>query len=118
MIPVDRPNYFRWERPRLLYVPPNSGWDSSTWDKSVRPKPAQWREFWKICDEIGVWSWPPSLGDRRVCDGLQWTTELEVGCKRVKASGQIEGSPKGFKDKADAPARGLAENDRLEAEKK
>ena len=65
----------------------------------MTPTAAQWEEFWRVCEEIGVWSWPEWLGDFRVIDGLQWDTEFEVGSRRMKSMGQVHGAPPDFRPK-------------------
>jgi hypothetical protein len=78
---------------------PNRSFDPRDWDKTVTPTPAQWEEFWLVCDEIDIWSWPPTLGSMTMVDGLQWETELEIGSRRVASRGQVWGSPPGIKEK-------------------
>jgi len=97
--PPPGPNAFRWQGGQLTYMLPNRSLKRSDWDKMVTPTAAQWEEFWRVCDEIDVWSWPPSLGDVRVFDGLSWETELEVGSRRVVSRGQVWGSPPDFEPK-------------------
>jgi len=69
------------------------------WHKTITPTPAQWDELWRVCDEIDVWSWPPTLGNLHVIDGLQWTLELEVGARSMVSQGQVDGSPPDFEAK-------------------
>lgn len=94
--PPRGPNAFHWRNGRLTYMLPDRSHHHQDWDKVMTPLPAQWEEFWQVCDEIDVWSWPPSLGDRHVIDGLQWITELEVGTRYVASCGQVQGSPPDF----------------------
>ena len=91
--PPPGPNHFRWEHGQLVYMLPDRSLDSRNWDKVVVPTLTQWYEFWRVCDEIDVWSWPPTLGDMSVCDGLQWVLELEVSGRRVASEGQVHGAP-------------------------
>jgi hypothetical protein len=102
--PPKGPNHFRWERGGLTYSLRNLARDSSTCDRVMVPTASQWQEFWTTCDEVDVWSWPPSLGDTSVDDGLQWIIELEVGRRRVRSTGQVQaigllgsGKPLGLK---------------------
>jgi CheY-like chemotaxis protein len=98
--PPEGPNHFRWEDEQLLYSPP---WDRSLpyddTDKTVIPTLSQWNDFWRICDEIDVWAWPPWLGDEYVCDGLQWSIRFAVGDLRVESEGQLHSSPDDFDGK-------------------
>jgi hypothetical protein len=97
--PPQGPNAFRWEGGQIIYSLPNRSHDPRRWDKTMTPTAAQWEEFWRVCDEIDVWSWPPLLGNMMVCDGLQWVTELEIGSRRMNSMGQVHGSPPGFSAK-------------------
>jgi hypothetical protein len=94
--PPPGPNVFRWQSGSLAYMLTDMSRDSRDWDKVITPTKAQWEEFWRVCDEIDVWSWPPTLGDMRVMDGLQWITELECGSRRMASRGQVVGSPPDF----------------------
>jgi hypothetical protein len=97
--PPEGPNAFRWESGRLVYMLPRSGVDRSKWDEAVTPSSSRWEELWRVCDEIEVWSWPPTQGDTHVIDGLQWISELEFGGRSVASRGQVHGSPLGFDEK-------------------
>src|SRR5688572_28556349 len=94
--PPPGPNAFRWQGGRLTYMLPDMSLGRRDWERAMTPTPAQWEGFWRICDEIDVWSWPPTLGDLHVIDGLQWITELEVGSRRMASTGQVLGSPPDF----------------------
>ena len=94
--PPEGPNAFRWERGALVYMLSDLRRDPSTWDRVMVPTTSQWQDFWTACDEVDVWSWPPSLGDTSVIDGLQWIIDLEVGGRRVKSTGQVDGAPPGI----------------------
>jgi hypothetical protein len=93
--PPPGPNLFRWENNQLAYMLPKAGVDFLDWDEVVKPTRMQWRMFWRVCDEIDVWNWPPTLGSMHICDGLQWTLELEFANRRVMSRGQVSGSPSG-----------------------
>jgi hypothetical protein len=95
--PPRGPNLFCWQNGRLTYMLADYSQDIHDWDKVMTPTSAQWEEFWRVCDEINVWSWPPTLGELRVFDGLSWTTELEVGSRHVVSRGQLFGSPPDFR---------------------
>jgi hypothetical protein len=97
--PPAGPNSFRWGNGRLVYKTRKLTADFLPVVESVRPSPAQWREFWRVCDEIDVWSWPRTLGNMNVCDGLQWVLELEIADRRVSSRGQVSGSPPGTREK-------------------
>ena len=69
------------------------------WDRIGETTPDQWIEFWRVCDEINIWSWPAFVGDRKVNDGLQYVLELRVGHRNAKSEGQCVGAPLGFQTK-------------------
>ena len=94
--PPPGPNHFRWKKNELVYMLPTASLDCRDWDKVAKPTRMQWRQFWRVCEETGIWSWPPSLGNRHICDGLQWVLELEYAHRRVVSRGQVSGSPAGF----------------------
>ncbi len=89
--PPPGPNCFRWQGGHLHY-------SSGKW---VTPTPAQWEEFWRVCDEIDVWSWPPAISNPEltVIDGLSSYTELKIGSRYVASIGQVVGSPPDFPEK-------------------
>jgi hypothetical protein len=91
--PPDGPNTFRWEHGQLTYSLADLSRDIREWRKTMTPTTAQWEEFWRVCDEIEVWSWPPALGNIYLYDGLQWQTELEIGSRRMASMGQASGLP-------------------------
>ncbi len=97
--PPDGPNSFCWQSGHLTFMLPGFSNNSRDWDESMTPTAEQWEKFWQVCDEIDVWSWPPTLGDLHLCDGLQWITELEVGSRSMASRGQVHGSPPGFREK-------------------
>jgi hypothetical protein len=82
-----------------MFMFPRKGLHFSDWDVAMIPTADQWQEFWRVCDEIEVWSWPPILGSVHIIDGLRWNLELEFGCRRVVSNGQVVGSPPGFSEK-------------------
>jgi hypothetical protein len=94
--PPPGPNYFRWQEGRLVYSLPDHSKRFEEWDRTVEPTHEQWTEFWRVCDELDVWSWPASVGNRRLIDGLQFVLELEDGERSVKSEGQCHGAPPGF----------------------
>lgn len=91
--PPPGPNGFAWQNDRLTYSVGGSG------ESMIIPTREQWEEFWRVCDEIDVWSWPPRLGDRWVIDGLEWTLVLECRGRAVVSEGQVHGSPEGLYEK-------------------
>jgi hypothetical protein len=98
--PPDGPNRFRWIKDQLIFMLPREGVDICDWDVAIIPTSNQWQEFWQVCDEVGVWSWPPTNeGLYLVRDGLQWDLELQFGNRHVVSQGQVTGTPRGFWEK-------------------
>jgi hypothetical protein len=91
--PPRGPNFFRWENGRLVF---DGEWGA---DHSFVPRPERWAEFWSVCDEIDIWSWPSKVGDPHMIDGLQYEIEIDVGSRSVKSRGQVIGSPAGFRER-------------------
>jgi hypothetical protein len=91
--PPPGPNFFRWENGRLVF---SAGLRT---DLSFVPTPERWAEFWRVCDEVDVWSWPPDVGDPSVIDGLLYKIQIDVGSRSVKSEGQVSGSPAGFRER-------------------
>jgi hypothetical protein len=91
--PPPGPNEFEWQDGRLTFR------HDGAW-LSVAPTADEWKEFWKVRDDVGVWSWPAEVGDlANVRDGLLYALEIEVGSRSVKSKGQVVGSPPGFDEK-------------------
>jgi hypothetical protein len=99
--PPPGPNHFLWRDGQLAYDLPaedsSGGWPGG--EKVARPTPGQWGQLWWVCDEVGVWSWPPIIGNVNVIDGLFYGLELRVGDRAVESFGQVEGAPAGFYEK-------------------
>lgn len=61
----------------------------------TKPSVEQWEQFWAICDETDVWSWPHTLGDYLdTFDGLTWDLSIRWGQRQVHSIGQRSGAPK------------------------
>jgi hypothetical protein len=98
--PPGGPNHFRWQNGQLVFMFPREGFNYSNWDVAITPTSNQWREFWQVCDEVDVWSWPPTNdGLLFIRDGLEWTLELQFGNRHVVSKGQVIGTPSGFEGK-------------------
>jgi two-component system OmpR family response regulator len=97
--PPNGPNDFRWETEHLAYNLTDDLGDSIDGKKVMVPTLTQWETFWRVCDEIDVWSWPPTLGDVHIVDSLSWELSLMAGGLRVESKGQVRGSPVGFEEK-------------------
>ena len=90
--PPRGPNHFRWDGARLVY-------SSELKECSVVLTPGQWRNLWAVCDEVGLFSWPATVGDPHVRDGLLYQIEIEVGECSIRSAGQCVGSPPEFPKK-------------------
>ena len=91
--PPAGPNGFRWENRTLSY----SG-DRPPERKFATPSDKEWAALWACFDELDVWSWPSTVGDLMVIDGLMYEIDVEVGSRSIKSNGQCSGSPPGFRD--------------------
>ncbi len=75
------PNAFRWRDDRLRF------WhDGAT--LSVAPSDDEWPAFWRICDELAVWSWPAVVRKTEIEDGLQFGLVLRRGDRPAESSGK------------------------------
>jgi hypothetical protein len=63
------------------------------------PSSDQWNELWKICDEIDIWSWPESLGDKDHNHPERWFTRLTLGSRSTLTRGCLGGTPPDFRAK-------------------
>ncbi len=90
--PPPGPNFFRWENGKLVYF-------TGSADGFIVPTADGWTEFWGVCDEVDIWSWPPEVGNLSVIDGLEFEIDIEVGAHSVRSKGQASGAPAGFGEK-------------------
>lgn len=68
---------------------------------AVSPSNYDWIHFWRLCEEIAIWSWPSNQGDKNVVDGLMYDLELRGDGRYVKSRGQLYGSPPGIREAVD-----------------
>ena len=74
------------EGEKLIYTVLNPG-NRVAARETITPKPAQWTEFWRTLDEIGVWRWHSEYLNPAVLDGTQWSLDLAEAGHAVKAHG-------------------------------
>ena len=55
--------------------------------ETVAPTKEQWRAFWKKAERVKIWKWQPKYANPGVCDGTNWSVEIEHGCHTVTSSG-------------------------------
>ena len=95
----EAPNDFRWEADRLFcYVDDPERvetpflWSSRRrFERSLQPRANEWEAFWKMCDELELWSLPSDV----MFDFVRTTTagfvsyelKLAVGDREVESSG-------------------------------
>lgn len=70
------PNNYHWVEGQLRYVLPASPPGSYA---AVTPAPEQWQAFWRLCDDLDVWSWPVTVGRYQLMDWPVWSMRLKVG---------------------------------------
>ena len=52
----------------------------------ITPGSAQWERFWREVEAAGIWQWRPNY-DSEICDGTQWSLEIQYGDRRVSSHG-------------------------------
>jgi len=82
------PGRFKWEDGILTwydwdYPPPGSKrvgcYHYGICRYGLSPTADQWLEFWQICAELNVWSWPTWVGHRHIFDGAPYDLLLYHG---------------------------------------
>ena len=53
----------------------------------ITPAPEQWREFRRSLDKLKVWQWRAEYPDPGVCDGTQWSLEIEFADRVLTSHG-------------------------------
>ena len=54
----------------------------------IIPSEQEWIEFWKKMDQIDIWNWSRDYEpEGEVLDGYFWNLKIELGDKKIKASG-------------------------------
>jgi hypothetical protein len=89
---ISRPKFFRYERGFFIYDGPGKDFA----DVEITLSDNQWGQLWKLCDEIDIWSWPESVGDMRIYDGVKYNVHLEIGGRRAASMGQLAKVEKAF----------------------
>ena len=51
------------------------------------PSREQWEKFWQALEAAGVWSWAPDYADPGICDGTQWSLQLEHAGRTLSSEG-------------------------------
>ena len=74
----------------LMYPRPDNEWA----DTVIKTTDTQWIEFWKICDDVGLWDWPTQIGDMMDIDGLMFSLSIERPGVQFRRSGQLSSCPK------------------------
>jgi hypothetical protein len=86
---TPQPKRFRCERGLFIYRSWNPLTKCEDLETELNLTPAQWQHFWKVCDEVEVWSWPEEVGNiRGICDGFFYSLLLEAGSRKVRSIGQ------------------------------
>lgn len=55
-------------------------------ETQIAPEPAQWERFWREVEAAGIWQWRPKC-DSDICDGTQWSLEIQHGDRWVSCYG-------------------------------
>ena len=69
--------------------------------KEINPSPEEWKEFWKVCNRIGLWNWQPRYENPDILDGFSWGIVIEFDDKKLDSSGSNDG-PKLLRDLFDS----------------
>ena len=91
--PPPGPNTFRFHDNQLEYILFDDDVYRKCGNKVVVPTDDQWLDFWKLCDEVDVWSWPEDVSNNNVIDGIEWRINYQIGDRRVRSYGQVSGAP-------------------------
>jgi hypothetical protein len=84
-------NVVTWsEENKLLSVVMEDG-DSA----EVEVSSSQWKTFWFVVDQLGVWTWRSDYEDPNVIDGTSWELVIVDGSRRIFSRGS-NAYPGGF----------------------
>lgn len=61
----------------------------------VEVTPAQWKTFWFVVEQLGVWTWRAEYENPNVLDGTSWELVMVDGSRRIRSSGS-NAFPGGF----------------------
>lgn len=61
----------------------------------VEVSPSQWKTFWFVVDQLGVWTWKSEYEDPNVIDGTSWELVMVDGSRRICSRGS-NAYPGGF----------------------
>jgi hypothetical protein len=68
--------WYRWtENPGMLPT-----------ETKIAPPAQVWESFWRAVEAAGVWQWQKKYVSN-VCDGTQWSLQLQLGDRRVRCYG-------------------------------
>lgn len=58
-------------------------------NKDIIPSEEEWKDFWKIVDQIGMWNWLEQYSPQynEVWDGYYWNLKIQLGNKKIESSG-------------------------------
>ena len=71
---------------QLHYTTFSSGYEQRQKDK-INPGGEDWLVFFNALEKIGVWRWQPEYPNTGVCDGTNWSVEIQWGAKEVISRG-------------------------------
>jgi hypothetical protein len=80
-----RTHEVEWRDGRLWYRPFDPPGHCQN-EVPINPSPEAWQRFWQSAEQAGVWQWQKEY-DSEICDGVQWTLELEHGSQAMNCSG-------------------------------
>ena len=74
----------------LLYKTYGDGYSLEKTQR-IEPSPQEWKRFFDVCDQIGIWEWQERYENPQIMDGFSWRVVVELGGKRLDTSGSNEG---------------------------
>ena len=78
----------RWNGTSIL-IEKTGGGNFNGISRSCQPGEKQWREFWRMLQDIGVWSWEQSYAVPHGCCGVTyWYLTLSHGGRTLISSGE------------------------------
>lgn len=58
-----------------------------TWYQLTTPTDIQWKAFWLLVEQSGVWNWEITYENPHVTDGAGWDFRMEVPGRCIESSG-------------------------------
>jgi len=76
----------RYESGKLLYEHFGYGFKPVE-TVELEPTDKAWQQFWTTLHDINVWKWKDRYETPGICDGTNWSVEIDVGGKKLRSTG-------------------------------